>query len=302
MNFYADTRKKNPNLTIRIHPLLLSLADKINMSETNPDISTISENDERATKSDLYTSPGAFPPLEIHFLGQDGPSLLSNKDDCSPLTSVAGCRECMVFPPQDNLAKKGDSNQGNSATIALAMEYDLAHMGSLSLGACNKGKKRRRASSGGHGVQGSLSNPRGPTVAGLLRRPKGKGARKAGSWDASALPKENSYKSSEEVKDRGVEPRRGMFANFSLQHLADDDTMLSNGTDDNVTLVEGLKTEIQALKSRCGALEKTVGDLQSICDTHQRTLETFRQHIINLEKVQGTLDLSYEGEEFEVIQ
>jgi len=48
MNFYANTRKANPNLTIRVHPLLLSLAKTINASDANPDIRTISENDERA--------------------------------------------------------------------------------------------------------------------------------------------------------------------------------------------------------------------------------------------------------------
>jgi hypothetical protein len=78
MNFYAETHDRNPNLTIRIHPLLLSLSETINVSETSPDISTISENDERALRSNLYTSPGAFPPLEIHFSGQNGSSLLFN--------------------------------------------------------------------------------------------------------------------------------------------------------------------------------------------------------------------------------
>jgi hypothetical protein len=48
-------------------------------------------------------------------------------------------------------------------------------------------------------------------------------------------------------------------------------------------------------------LEKSVKDLQSICDTHQRTLETFRKHIVDLHMHQGTLDLSYEGEEFEAM-
>jgi len=43
-------------------------------------------------------------------------------------------------------------------------------------------------------------------------------------------------------------------------------------------------------------LEKAVKDLQSICDTHQRTLETFWQHIVNIHMHQGTLDLSYQGE------
>jgi len=90
MNFYANTHKANPNLTIRIHPLLLSLAETINASDANPDIRTISENDERALRSDLYIPPSAFPLLEIHFSGQNGPSLLSNQNGYF-LTSVACC-------------------------------------------------------------------------------------------------------------------------------------------------------------------------------------------------------------------
>ena len=70
---------------------------------------------------------------------------------------------------------------------------------------------------------------------------------------------------------------------------------------DGLLLVESLKNDVQALKSRCNILEKTVKDLQSICNTHQNTLETFRQEIINLHRCKGTLDLSYQGEGFEVM-
>jgi len=72
-------------------------------------------------------------------------------------------------------------------------------------------------------------------------------------------------------------------------------------TDDDTALVKGLKNEVQALKSRCDILEKTVKNLQSICDMHQRALETFQQNIIDLYRHQGMLDLSYQGEEFEVM-
>jgi hypothetical protein len=77
--------------------------------------------------------------------------------------------------------------------------------------------------------------------------------------------------------------------------------LLAKGADDDTTLVEGLKNEVQALKGRCNMLEKSLKDLQSICDTHQRTLETFWQHIVNLHRHQGTLDLSYQGEDFEAM-
>jgi hypothetical protein len=48
-------------------------------------------------------------------------------------------------------------------------------------------------------------------------------------------------------------------------------------------------------------LEKTVGVLQSICDTHQRALETWRQHIVTSQNEQGILDSSYNGEEYELM-
>jgi hypothetical protein len=188
MNLYFDARKRNPSLTIHVHPLLLSLAETINASETNPDISTISENDERVLGSKFYTSPTELPPLEIHISGQTGPSLLSNQNG-HILTSVAGCRECMPSAPQDNSGGEGNVTQGNSAATLHALEDNLAHTGSTSLSTLNRGKKRRRASSGG---QGSLPNTRGPKVAGVIRKAKGKQAQKAGSRDVfPSLQKES---------------------------------------------------------------------------------------------------------------
>ena len=74
MSIYANAYKKNPNLIVRVHPLLLSLTEAIDASETNPDISTVSENDERVLNSKFYTSPRALPPLEIHSSGKNGQS------------------------------------------------------------------------------------------------------------------------------------------------------------------------------------------------------------------------------------
>jgi hypothetical protein len=146
MRVYADTLKSSPEATIRVHALLLSLTETINASETNPDISAISENDERALRYPLYTLPSELPPLEIHVSGQNGASPLSNQINYS-LKSVAGCREC----------------------IAAA---DSAHSGSSSPGTHNKRKKRRRVSLGS--VQGNLPNTRGPKAAGVVPKAKGK--------------------------------------------------------------------------------------------------------------------------------
>jgi hypothetical protein len=88
MDFYHDARNSNSNSTIRIHPLLLSLSETIDASETNPDISAISEDDERALESKFYVPPNTLPSLEIHFLGRNGVSTLSNQNGCA-LTSCS---------------------------------------------------------------------------------------------------------------------------------------------------------------------------------------------------------------------
>ena len=78
MNIYLGACGNNSNATIRIHPLLLSLSETVQASETNPDIGAISENDERALMSDKYTPPSALLPLEIHFSGRSGTPLHCN--------------------------------------------------------------------------------------------------------------------------------------------------------------------------------------------------------------------------------
>jgi hypothetical protein len=220
MKFYADSRIRDSNLTIRVHPLLLSLTETISASETNPDISTISENDKRALRSNFYTSPNTLPPLEIHFSGQNGPSLLSNKNGCA-LTpeSVAGCRECMGSAPQDDSGRESNAAQGISAATFHALEGNLAHVGSTSPSARNKGKKRRCASSGG--VQGNISNTRGPKAAGVIHRAKGKQAETAGSCDANPSPlEEKSDKSTKEGRDQEAGPR--MFIGVPIQSFPND--------------------------------------------------------------------------------
>ena len=67
-------------------------------------------------------------------------------------------------------------------------------------------------------------------------------------------------------------------------------------------MVEGLKNEVHAVKTRCDVLEKTVEKLESLCEFQQRNLETFRQNLIGLQKHLGLLDLNYEGEAFELRQ
>ena len=219
MNFYASicNRLGSSSPPIRVHPLLLSLSMVINMSERNPDLHTISESDERVLTQGLYTSPSAFPPLEIHFPGQNGLSLLSNQRDHA-LTPVAGCRECTASAPQDNSGGESNTAQGRSDTTAHALEDNIAHTGATSLSPSKKGKKRRRASSGA--AQGNPSNARGPKAAALMHRAKGKAAQKARSSDANhSSPEEILDNSPEEGRDREVGPC--MFTEGSAQRFLD---------------------------------------------------------------------------------
>lgn len=142
---------------------------------------------------------------------------LSNKNDCALTSeSVANCRECVASAPQGNSGQESNATQGNLAATFHAPENNSAHMGSGSPSTRNKGKKRRRASSGG--VQGNISNTRGPKIAGVIRRPKRKQARTAGSLDANTSPpEEKSDKSSQEGRDPEGEPR--MFLEFPFRAL-----------------------------------------------------------------------------------
>jgi hypothetical protein len=85
--------------------------------------------------------------------------------------------------------------------------------------------------------------------------------------------------------------------------------LLSICTGNDITAVQFLENEVQALKLKCDMLEKTVNDLQktvkglqSISGTHQSLIETLRQHTVNLQHREETLDLHYQGEEYEIMQ
>ena len=77
--------------------------------------------------------------------------------------------------------------------------------------------------------------------------------------------------------------------------------LLTKGANDDTLLVEGLKSEVQALKSHCNMLKKLMKDLQLRCDMHEGYLETFQLEIINFHRNKGTLDLSCKGEELEAM-
>jgi hypothetical protein len=216
MNIYLNAHQRNPNTRIRVHPLLLSLSETIAASDTNPEISNVSEDDKRVLGSIYYTPPSALPPLEMHISRENGLSHLSNRI-CYVLMSVAGCQECMASAPQNNPGGEGNSSQVNSAATSHPQGDNAVHMGGASLNLSNKAKKRQRSSSGV--TQGNLSSTRGPKAAAAIRKAKGKRVQKAGSQDVNPSSTEQmSYKSSQGGRDQEVEPRTltgGLVQDFS---------------------------------------------------------------------------------------
>jgi hypothetical protein len=73
MNYYANAKQTCPEAP-HVHPLLLSLTEAYSESESAPNISSVSEDDPRALRSNHYTSPSDLPPLDIHFRGKNGAS------------------------------------------------------------------------------------------------------------------------------------------------------------------------------------------------------------------------------------
>jgi hypothetical protein len=122
--------------------------------------------------------------------------------------------------------------------------------------------------------------------------------------DNSSLPEENSDKSTAEGGDQRA--WLCMFTGVPVKRVANGilrtALLPAKGPGDSTILVKDLKNEIQALKTKCNMLETTVKNMESVQNTHQRTLETLRQHIVSLQSHMGTLDLSYQGEELDVMQ
>jgi hypothetical protein len=71
MNLYVQAKERNDQ-RVRAHPLLLSLTAVYQESDNAPNISSVSEEDVRAQRSNYYTPLNELPQLDIHFNGQNG--------------------------------------------------------------------------------------------------------------------------------------------------------------------------------------------------------------------------------------
>ena len=109
VDYYFSANKRSP-ISLRIHPLLLSLMEvfKEGRGSVNVNLSSVSENDPRILSSNYYTSPKNLPLLNIHLPGQNGADPISGTHFC-PLISAASCRECMGGLASETSAAIGSS-------------------------------------------------------------------------------------------------------------------------------------------------------------------------------------------------
>jgi chromosome segregation ATPase len=77
--------------------------------------------------------------------------------------------------------------------------------------------------------------------------------------------------------------------------------MLPKQGADNDEAIKDIKMELEAQKMRCDGHERMIKDLQSICDTHENTLEMLRQQIVELHRSNGTLNATYYGETYDIV-
>lgn len=66
--------------------------------------------------------------------------------------------------------------------------------------------------------------------------------------------------------------------------------------------VEELKIEVEALKMRCDALESVIEIFQSRFDSQENCIESYRQEVARLHNIRGTLNTSYQGENYDIRQ
>jgi DNA repair ATPase RecN len=66
--------------------------------------------------------------------------------------------------------------------------------------------------------------------------------------------------------------------------------------------VEELKIEVKALKMRCDVLERVIESFESRFDSQENCIESYRKEVAGLHNVRGTLNTSYQGENYDIMQ
>ncbi|KAF8267159.1 hypothetical protein EI94DRAFT_1701191 [Lactarius quietus] len=331
MMYFTDAIDRS-GIHPHMHPLFLSLTEVISKSGNAPDISSVSENDLRALRSNYYTAPSDLPPLDIHFNGQN-----------------ASCQECMVSQTQDNLANTGGAEM-NVPSAVCNLKNVLLQCEELSVEATNatvniprnvekhygapsdkcKGisakavvtrsaAKRKvaeqvetTAASASKGNAGDDENlvddpPRtqGRKAHRLQDKYRGTSAVKASYQKRTRLQVKANGKQTKKIdSQRQKSPNLEDSCNESWQDepvpIEESPSGRQDGEDNDKTFKD-LKLEVEALTVRCNEYERIIKDLQSAHDTHKNILEMLWQQIVNLHDSQGTLSSAYSGKNYDLV-
>ena len=75
----------------------------------------------------------------------------------------------------------------------------------------------------------------------------------------------------------------------------------AQGTDNNA-IIEVLRESIKTLERRCNELEGSIKDIQSRYNAHERLLNIYQEEILVIKFGQGTLEMDYKGEKFDLME
>ncbi|KAF8262980.1 hypothetical protein EI94DRAFT_1704359 [Lactarius quietus] len=302
----------------RMHLLFLSLTEAISESGNTPDISSVSENDPRALRSNYYTAPSDLPPLDIHFNGQN---------------------ECMVSQTQDDLANTGGAEM-NVPSAVCNLENVLSQREELLVEATDATVNIPRSVEKHYGAPSDkckvdTRSAAKRKVAEWVETTAASASKGNAGDDENAPRLQDKYKGMSAVKasfqkrtrsqvkangkqTKKIDSRRHKSPNLEDSHdeswqdepvsVEESPSRRQDGRNeegssckDNDKTFKDLKLEVQALMVRCNEYERIMKDLQSACDTHENILKMLRQQIVNLHDSRGTLSSAYGGKNYDLI-
>lgn len=108
MDYYEEVSRGLPTPP-RIHPLLLSLAEAWNASNSSPDLHSISESDPRVIGSQYYILASELPPLNTHFSGNNDhlgiisclttmPATNPKGKQAAGTLAIVSCSQIILYP------------------------------------------------------------------------------------------------------------------------------------------------------------------------------------------------------------
>ncbi|KAF8262958.1 hypothetical protein EI94DRAFT_1704378 [Lactarius quietus] len=314
-----------------IHLLFLSLTDVISQTRNSPDISTVSENDPRALRSNYYTAPSDLPLLDIHFNGQNGATqTVTAQDDSVNIRDAEMNVPSAVCNLQNALSQHKElSAEATNATVNIPRNGKKRHSApSDKCKVVTRSAAKRKAveqvettaASASKGKAGDEENlvddpPQtcGQKAPRLQNKCRGTSAAKASFQKGTRLQAKANGKQTKKIDSRRHKsPSLEDSHNESWQDepvpVEESSNRRKDGgneegflCEDNNKTFKDLEMEVQALTARCDEYERIIKDLQSAQDTHENILEMLRQQIVSLHDSGGTLSSMYGGKNYNLI-